>query len=154
MPAAAQEPDATTREAAIEQEQAEKVPTLHPYVPGKGEELANKAEDILANGGLQLAPVLRQRVLRRRLHARRRLHEPRQPVQHCSMCAAATRSPGYKRVEAEFIAPRLFHRRGALSVLGGWREATQVGFYGLGMDTLDRRPHELRFQAAVRVGDS
>ena len=42
---------------------------------------------------------------------------------------------GYKRAEAEFVAPRLFHRRGTLSLLGGWREATQVGFYGLGMDT-------------------
>ena len=42
---------------------------------------------------------------------------------------------GYKRVEAEFIAPRLFHRRGELTVLGGWREATQARFYGIGMDT-------------------
>ena len=42
---------------------------------------------------------------------------------------------GYKRAEVEFTAPRLFHRRGSLSVLGGWREATQVGFYGLGPDT-------------------
>ena len=39
---------------------------------------------------------------------------------------------GYKRIEAEFIAPELFARRGTLSVLGGWREATQVSFYGLG----------------------
>lgn len=39
---------------------------------------------------------------------------------------------GYKRIEAEFVAPRLFERRGHLSVLGGWREATQVGFYGIG----------------------
>jgi hypothetical protein len=42
---------------------------------------------------------------------------------------------GYKRVEAEFTAPRLFHRRGALSLLGGWREATQARFYGFGIDT-------------------
>jgi len=42
---------------------------------------------------------------------------------------------GYKRVEAEFRAPRLFHRRGELTVLGGWREATQARFYGIGMDT-------------------
>ena len=42
---------------------------------------------------------------------------------------------GYKRAEAEFVAPRLFNRRGQLSVLGGWREATQVGFYGIGTDT-------------------
>ena len=39
---------------------------------------------------------------------------------------------GYKRIEAEFLAPRLFNRRGVLSVIGGWREATQVGFYGTG----------------------
>ena len=61
---------------------------------------------------------------------------------------------GYKRAEAEFIAPRLFHRRGALSLLGGWREATQVGFYGIGIGHVERRPHELRLPAAVRVGDA
>jgi hypothetical protein len=42
---------------------------------------------------------------------------------------------GYKRVEAEFVAPRLFERRAHLSVLGGWREATQVGFFGTGNAT-------------------
>ena len=35
---------------------------------------------------------------------------------------------GDKRAEAEFVAPRMFNRRGQLSVIGGWREATQVGF--------------------------
>src|SRR4029077_14524306 len=42
---------------------------------------------------------------------------------------------GYKRAEAELIAPELFGRRGRLSVLGGWREATAVNFYGLGQTT-------------------
>ena len=42
---------------------------------------------------------------------------------------------GYKRIEAEFLAPRVFKRRGVLSVIGGWREATQVGFYGTGTGT-------------------
>ena len=41
---------------------------------------------------------------------------------------------GYMRFETEFRAPRVFDRRGVLSVLGGWREATQVGFYGFGTD--------------------
>ena len=41
----------------------------------------------------------------------------------------------YKRIEAEFIAPRLFDRRGRLSVLGGWREAPQVSFFGVGNDS-------------------
>ena len=53
---------------------------------------------------------------------------------------------GYKRVEAEFIAPRLFNRRGTLSVLGGWREATQVGFYGIGTDTSKDDRANYRFQ--------
>jgi len=39
---------------------------------------------------------------------------------------------GYKRMEAQFFAPEVWHRRGTFSLLGGWREATQVGFYGLG----------------------
>jgi len=38
----------------------------------------------------------------------------------------------YQRLEAEYRAPRLFDRRGVLSVIGGWRQATQVGFFGLG----------------------
>jgi len=42
---------------------------------------------------------------------------------------------GYKRLEAEFLAPDLFKRRGILSVIGGWREATQVNFFGLGQTT-------------------
>jgi outer membrane protein assembly factor BamA len=39
---------------------------------------------------------------------------------------------GYLRAETEFIAPRLFDRRGRLSAVAGWRKATQVGFYGTG----------------------
>ncbi|HUC76596.1 MAG TPA: hypothetical protein VMS04_14945, partial [Vicinamibacterales bacterium] len=47
---------------------------------------------------------------------------------------------GYKRIEAEFIAPGLFGRRATFSAIGGWREATQVGFYGFGMtSTVDAR---------------
>jgi len=42
---------------------------------------------------------------------------------------------GYKRVEAEFIAPELFKRHAWLSVMGGWREATAVNFYGFGPDS-------------------
>jgi hypothetical protein len=41
----------------------------------------------------------------------------------------------YKLGEAEFVAARLFDRRGELTVLGGWRDATQVPFYGVGMNT-------------------
>ena len=66
----------------------------------------------------------------------------RERLQLRSTCAAASRSSGYKRLEAEFIAPELFARRGVLSVLGGWRDATQVGFYGFGMTSTqeNRKP--------------
>lgn len=33
------------------------------------------------------------------------------------------------------MSPRLLHSRGQLSILGGWRDATQVAFYGFGTDT-------------------
>jgi len=52
---------------------------------------------------------------------------------------------GYKRIEAEYVAPRLFNRRGKLSLLGGWRDATQVGFFGVGGDTSDANPTNYRF---------
>ena len=42
---------------------------------------------------------------------------------------------GYKRIEAEFIAPGLFGRRATFDAIGGWREATQVSFYGFGMSS-------------------
>jgi hypothetical protein len=41
----------------------------------------------------------------------------------------------YKLAEAEFVSPHLFDRRGELTLLGGWRDATEVGFYGIGMNS-------------------
>ena len=46
-----QQPPAASRQAAIEQEQAAKVPTLHPYVPNKGERIFNRLDTVLAGGG-------------------------------------------------------------------------------------------------------
>ena len=134
MPAAAQESDATTREVVIEQEQAAKVPTLHPYVPSKGEKLANKAEDILATGGLHWHPFFNS------AYSGGGFTLGMGYMTHVSAynlfdVRGSYTITGYKRAEAEFSAPRLFNRRGSLSILGGWREATQVGFYGIGMNT-------------------
>ena len=81
-----------------------------------------------------MAPVLRERVFGRRLHARRRVLSYIGGYNLLDVRGSYTIT-GYKRIEAEFVAPRLFNRRGTLSVLGGWREATQVGFYGIGTDT-------------------
>jgi hypothetical protein len=58
---------------------------------------------------------------------------------HNTLDVRASFTPsGYKRLEAEFIAPQLLDRRASLSLIGGWREATRVGYYGTGMATLGR----------------
>ena len=49
----AQEP---SRAGQIEQEQAEKTKTLHPYPVSTGERIMNKVEDITVNGGLHWHP--------------------------------------------------------------------------------------------------
>jgi hypothetical protein len=138
-PAAAQEPEATTREAAIEQAQAEKGKTLHAYVPGKAEALLDRAEDILTNGVPSWHPFLNNAYSGGGFTLGVGYAHHVSPYNMLDVRGSYT-IKGYKRVEAEFTAPRLFHRRGALSLLGGWREATQVGFYGLGRDSsLDAR---------------
>ena len=45
-----------TRQAAIEQEQAAKVPTLHPHVPDKGEQIFQRIDTLLAGGQLRWHP--------------------------------------------------------------------------------------------------
>jgi surface antigen Omp85-like protein len=131
---AAQEPDATTRAAAIEQAQAEKLKTLHPYVPGKAEKVLNNFEDIMANGVPRWHPFLDKAYSGGGFTLGLGYAHHVSPYNMLDVRGSYT-IRGYKRVEAEFTAPRLFQRRGALSLLGGWREATQVGFYGLGMNT-------------------
>jgi hypothetical protein len=133
-PVVAQEPEATTREAAIAQAQAEKVTTLHPYVPGKAEALLNRAEDILVNGVPSWHPYFESADYGGGFTVGAGYARHVSPFNQIDVRGSYT-VLGYKRVEAEFTAPRLFHRRGALSLLGGWREATQSAFYGLGMGT-------------------
>src|SRR5258705_6800690 len=136
---AAQEPEATTREAAIEQTQAEKVKVLHPYVPGKIEALLNRAEDILVNGVPRWHPYFESADYGGGFTLGAGYAHHVSPYNMLDVRGSYTLL-GYKRFEAEFTAPRLFHRRGALSILGGWREATQAAFYGIGMGTsLDNR---------------
>jgi hypothetical protein len=132
-PAGAQEAPPATREAAIEQAEADKARALHPYVLSGGERLMDRAEDILTNGlrwypffesaypggGFPFGVGYRQHV---------------SPFNLIDARGSYTLS-GYKRAEVEFVAPHLFHRRGQLSLLGGWRDAPEVGFFGIGNDS-------------------
>ena len=136
---AAQEPEATTREATIEQVQMEKVKDLHPYVPGKTEALFNRAEDILVNGVPRWHPFFESAYYGGGFTLGAGYAHHVSPYNMLDVRGSYT-ILGYKRIEAEFTAPRLFHRRGSLTLLGGWREATQAAFYGFGMGTsLDNR---------------
>jgi hypothetical protein len=135
----AQDPQTPTRETAIAQAQAEKVPTLHSHVPEKGEALFNRAEDILVNGVPRWHPFFESAYYGGGFTLGAGYAHHVSPYNMLDVRGSYT-VLGYKRIEAELTAPRLFHRRGSVSLLGGWREATQAAFYGFGMGTsLDNR---------------
>jgi hypothetical protein len=137
--ALAQAPEPATREAEIEQEQAAKVQQLHAYEPGKMEALLNRAEDILVNGVPRVHPFFSNAYYGGGFTLGAGYAHFVSPFSMIDVRGSYT-VRNYKRVEAEFTSPRLFQRRGSLSILGGWREATQAAFYGVGMDTsLDNR---------------
>jgi len=129
--AAAQEP--SSRAAEIERVQVEKAATVRPYVPGKAEKYMDYAEDLLSEG-LRLHPYFQSAYSGGgfTLGAGYRRHVS--PYNTVDVRGSFT-FKGYKRFEAEFAAPRFVNRWTRLSVVGGWREATQVGFYGLGTET-------------------
>jgi hypothetical protein len=126
--AQSQQPEPQTRAGQIEQEQAAKV--VRPYQPGKAERLLDYAESTLSTGsgphpffenaysggGFTLGAGYLKYV---------------SPYNTLDVRGSIT-FKGYKRIEAEFIAPELFGQPATLSLLGGWRDATQVGFYGIG----------------------
>src|SRR5262249_7665378 len=133
-PAGAQALESDTRSAVIEEAQAEKVTALHPYVPSTGERLMTTAENIFLNPTTTWHPYLEN------AYHGGGLALGAGYMPHGSACShvdlrGSYSILGYKRAEVEFVSPRLFHRRGELSVLGGWRDATKVGFYGLGPDS-------------------
>jgi hypothetical protein len=129
----AQEPtaNADSREAEIAAEQAAKAKELKPYEESRVERYFNQAEDLFLHGRMKWHPFFES------AYAGGGFTLGAGYVQHVSSynwvdLRGSFTFSGYKRLEAEFVAPRLFDRRGVLSVLGGWREATQVGFYGFG----------------------
>jgi len=131
--AVAQTPEPTRREA-IEQEQAEKAENLHPYVLTTGEKLMNKVEDITVNGGLHWHQFFDSAYHGAGFTLGAGYKHHVSPYNLLDVRGSYS-ILGYTRVEAELTAPRIFARRGELSVLGGYREATQVAFYGLGTDS-------------------
>jgi len=129
--AAAQETTAPSRAAEIEQAQAAKEASAHAFQPGKVEDIFNRIEDLLVPGRLNLHPFFQSAYGGGGFTLGAGYAHFVSPYNVIDLRGSITFS-GYKRIEAEFLAPRLFNRRGSLSLLGGWREATAVGFFGTG----------------------
>ena len=133
-PAADQAPAAASRQAAIEQEQAAKQQVLHPYTPNKVEKYFERFDAVIAGGNLKWHPFFESAYSGGGFTLGMGRANYVSAYNFIDARASWTFS-NYKRAEVEFVAPRMFNRRGHLSILGGWREATQVGFYGIGNDT-------------------
>jgi outer membrane protein assembly factor BamA len=133
-----------TLEEAITQAQADKAKELAPYTDSRGEQVANKVEDILING-LRWRPYLDSAYsgggfpfgvgYRRYVSSYNQLD-----------LRGSYTFTGYTRAEAEFTAPHLFDRHAQLSVIGGWRKATEVGFFGIGPDTSKSQRTNYQFE--------
>jgi Omp85 superfamily domain len=125
---------ASTRQEAIEKEQAAKVPTLKPYEANGAERYFEKLDILLQGGGLAWHPFFESAYSGGgfTLGAGRSFFVS--PYNTLDFRGSYT-VQNYKRIEAEFRAPRMFNRRAELVAIGGWREATKVGFYGIGPDT-------------------
>jgi len=128
---AAQEP---TREGAIEQEQREKSQRLTPQLPNKGEQLVARVETHLTTGAMKWYPFFNSAAQGGGFTLGAGYRWFVSPYNTLAVQGSYT-VLDYKRLEAVFLAPHLFKRRGVLTLVGGWREATQVGFWGIGMDT-------------------
>jgi surface antigen Omp85-like protein len=129
IPAGAQEP--ATRAAAIEREQADKAQSLHPFQPDKIEAAVNHISDIVFTGQLHWHPFWTSAYSGGGFTLGAGYLSYVSPYNMLDVRGSITFS-GYKRIEAQFLAPMLFKRRATLAVTGGWREATEVGFYGIG----------------------
>ena len=123
-----------TRAGRIAAAQAEKAKTLRPYQPNKAEVWVEKLEEQFITGALHWHPFFESAYAGGGFTLGAGYATHLGSYNTIDFRGSYTFS-GYKRIETEFFAPRLFGRRGTLSVIGGWREATAVGFYGIGTDT-------------------
>ena len=126
-----------TRAGTIAASQAEKAKTLHPHEPNTAEIWVKKLEEQFLSGAMHWHPYFQSAYAGGGFTLGAGYATHVSPYNTVDLRGSYTFS-GYKRIEAEFLAPRLFDRRGKLSVIGGWREATEVGFYGFGTGTTSK----------------
>jgi hypothetical protein len=130
-------PPPASRTAAIEQEQAQKAAALHPFKPGKVEATLDRVEDLVVSGRLHVHPFFQSAYAGGGFTLGAGYMTHVSAYNMVDLRGSITFS-GYKRIEAAFLAPRLFDRHATLTLIGGWREATQVGFYGIGTENTSK----------------
>lgn len=126
------EPKLESREAAIENAAGEKAKSLHPYDVTMAEKVMTTIEARFTNQTVRWHPYLENAYSGGGFAAGAgyMFH----PGAYSNLDLRGSYSvSSYKLAEAEFISPRVFDRRGELKVRGGWRDATEVPFYGIGM---------------------
>ena len=143
--------DATSRTAVIEQAQEIKAGAPQPAAPGKAEQYVQRMSDIFLSGQVHWHPFWQSAYSGGGFTLGAGYSGHVSPYNTLDLRGSFTFS-GYKRIETEFIAPELFGRRGTLSALGGWREATQVGFYGFGMTSTPENRANYSFQQPYLAG--
>jgi hypothetical protein len=130
--ALAQSTEPDTRQSTTENAAEEKAQNLHPYEVTTAEKLMMRIERRFTNQVVKFHPYF-QNAYRGggfAVGAGYMFH----PGSYNTLDVRGSYSlSSYKLAEAEFNSPRLFDRRGQLTVLGGWRDATEVPFYGYGI---------------------
>ena len=122
-----------TRQSIIENAAEEKAKSLHPYVITTTEKVVMRIERRFTNQVVRLHPFLEPayRGGGFTVGSGYMFH----PSPYGTLDVRGSYSiRSYKLAEAEFNLPRLFDRRADLNVHGGWRDATEVAFHGIGMD--------------------
>jgi hypothetical protein len=132
--AVAQPPEPETRQSTIENTAAEKAQSLQPYEVTTAEKVIARIEKRFTNQTIKWHPYLESAYRGGGFAAG--LGYMFHTSAYSTLDVRGSYSVNsYKLGEAEFISPRLFDRRGELTVHGGWRDATEVAFYGVGMNT-------------------
>jgi len=136
-----------TRVSEIEQQQAQKSQELKRYQPNKAERVIEFLHDwlidepsgiyptldsVYSGGGFTLGGVYRSYYG----------DETRAEIR------ALYSIKGYKLFEVSTTSPGHFGDRIDLGLVGGWRDATQVSYYGLGMESTPADRTAFRFQEA------
>ncbi len=135
-PVLAQSPDQEpeTRQTTIESAAAEKATALHPYDMTTAEKVITSIQNRFTNQTVRWHPYLESAYRGGGFAPGLGYMFHTGPYSTVDVRGSYSLS-SYKLAEAEFISPRLFDRRGELTVLGGWRDATEVPFHGVGMHT-------------------